>query len=192
VIPNYFDEKDFTFSRDKEDYFFFIGRMIERKGVGVAIKTVEAVDGKLILAGQGDYPINSPNCEFVGYVEPEERSRLMSKAKAVFVPTLYLEAFGGVNVEAQLCGTPVITTNFGVFPETVADGVTGYRCNTLQDFVDAANNVCNLNPDVIRSIASSRYLMDNVRWQFNRWFKDLYQLYLSTRGDGTLGWHHLG
>jgi glycosyltransferase involved in cell wall biosynthesis len=189
VIPNYFDNKDFEFSEEKDEYYFFIGRMIERKGVDIAIKTVEHVDGTLILAGQGDYPIDSKNCEFIGYVDPELRSKLMSRAKAVFVPTKYLEAFGGVNVEAQLCGTPVITTNFGVFPETVVQGVTGFRCNTLDDFVRAARAVSQLDPHKIRKHAE-RYLMDNVRWEFDKWYRDLYQVYLSLDGV-TPGWHYV-
>ena len=114
----------------------------------------------------------------------------MGKARAVFVPTEYLEAFGGVNVEAQLCGTPCIATNFGVFPETIKHGETGFLCNTLQDFVDAAKNCDLLKPKVIRTHAE-RYLMDNVRWEYQKWFSDLYQVYLSTALPGVKGWHHL-
>jgi len=114
----------------------------------------------------------------------------MKNARAVFVPTIYLEAFGGVAVEAQLCGTPVITTNFGVFPETVVQGVTGYRCNTLNDFVEATKKVSRLRPRRIRKHAE-RYLMDNVKWEFQRWFEDLYQLYLSTKDANVKAWHHL-
>jgi len=193
VIPNYFDPDDFPFCADKEDYFLYIGRMIERKGVWTAIKTTEAIGARLLLAGQQSTEINvnalPPHCKFVGYVEPGERAELMGRARAVFVPTLYLEAFGGVNVEAQLCGTPVITTNFGVFPETVQDGLTGWRCNTLQDFITAARRVDILDPHEIRRHAE-RYLMDNVRWKFQRWFDDLYQLRLSAIDSSVRGWHH--
>lgn len=188
VIPNYFDPKDFPFCEEKEDYFFYIGRMIARKGVMTAVKTVDAIGAKLILAGQGDMKITSPNCEFIGYVESEERARWLSHAKAVFVPTLYLEAFGGVNVEAQLCGTPAITTNFGCFVETVKQGITGFRCDTLQDFVSAARIVETLDPHAIREHAE-QYLMDNVRWKFQKWFLDLYQLYLSACDSEVKGWH---
>jgi len=187
VIPNYFDEKDFTLQTEKEDYFLFIGRVIKRKGLEVAVRTVGQVGGKLIIAGQGNPWFKSDNCEFVGYVGPKERNELMGKAKAVFVPTLYLEAFGGVNVEAQLCGTPVITTDFGVFPETVIQGVTGFRCNVLQDFVNAAREVENLDPIIIRKKAE-RYLMTNVRFEFQQWFNDLYQLYLSANDSSIKGW----
>jgi len=194
VIPNYFDPKDFEFRDKKEDFFFYIGRMIGRKGVLTAVETTKHIGAKLILAGQQDPEIDVKklpyHCEFVGYLDPPERSSYLSRAKGVFVPTLYLEAFGGVNVEAQLSGTPVITTNFAVFPETVVHGVTGFCCDTLQDFVNAAKSVDSLDPKVIRKHAE-RYLMDNVKWEYEKWFKDLYQLYLSAVYPEIKGWHYL-
>lgn len=189
VIPNYFDPKDFPLVLEKQDYFLYIGRLIERKGIYTAIKTAEAVGKTLIIAGQGDFKSQSKHVQFFGYADIKNRATLMGNATAVFVPTLYLEAFGGVNVEAQLCGTPVITTDFGVFPETVVHGVTGFRCNTLQDFVNAARSAGELDPEVIRSHAE-RYLMDNVQLKFDKWFRDLYQLYLSAHIEGVPGWHY--
>ncbi len=46
----------------------------------------------------------------------EERLALLGNAKSVLMPTYYLEPFGGVHVEAQLCDTPVITTDWSAFP----------------------------------------------------------------------------
>jgi glycosyltransferase involved in cell wall biosynthesis len=194
VVPNYFEPEDFPFCEEKDDYFLFIGRMIERKGVWTAVKTTQAIGARLVLAGQESDEIkvsDLPNhCEFVGYVDPEQRAELMGKAKAVFVPTVYLEAFGGVNVEAQLCGTPVLTTSFGVFPETVRDGETGFLCNTLDDFVHGARCVGELDPCVIRAHAE-RYTLDSVRWDFQRWFEDLYNLYESAQDNTPTGWHRV-
>jgi glycosyltransferase involved in cell wall biosynthesis len=182
VIPNYFDAKDFPYQSEKEDYFLYVGRIIKRKGIQYAIDAVGHVGGKLFLAGQdgGEGILQSlpSHVKFIGYLEPHERAKMMGGAKAVFVPTVYLEAFGGVNVEAQLCGTPVITTNFGVFPETVVHGETGFRCNTMNDFVNAARGVGALFPHLIRDHAE-RYLMENVKWEYEKWFEDIYQNFLS-------------
>lgn len=185
VIPNYFDPKDFEFSAKKDDYYLYIGRMIYRKGVWTAVRATEAIGAKLILAGQIDKEIDihklPKHCEFVGYVEPKERTELMKKARAVFVPTFYLEPFAGTHVEAMLCGTPPITTNFGVFPDTVVNGRNGYRCDTFADFIKAAQDVVNLDPYVIRKYGE-RFLMDNVRWEYQKLFNDLSNLYLATTG----------
>jgi len=82
VIPNYFDPKDFEFSSKKGDYYLYIGRMIQRKGVWTAIKATQAIGAKLILAGQADPEIDikslPSHCKFVGYVEPKERTKLMN------------------------------------------------------------------------------------------------------------------
>jgi glycosyltransferase involved in cell wall biosynthesis len=208
VIPNYFDPNDIEYSEKKEDYYLFIGRMIKRKGVLTAYLATKATGDKLIFAGQGAYikdgnlVDNDPqeftippdsNWEYIGYSDVEKRKKLMAHARAVFVPTEYLECFGGVHIEAMLSGTPVITTNFGVFPETIPDivnGKVGFRCNTLQDFVNAVKNTKKgMDSNYIRKYAE-RFLMENVAKEYEKWFSDLYQVYLSTDGK-TKGWSYV-
>jgi glycosyltransferase involved in cell wall biosynthesis len=183
VIPNYYDLDDFPFCKEKDDYFLFIGRMISRKGISIAVETTRHVEARLILAGQGvqklengvliasDGKYSGQHLEWFGHANVEQRAQLMGRAKAVFVPTTYVEPFGGVAVEAQLCGTPVITTDWGAFTETVKDGKTGFRCRTLDQFVFAAKNVGNLDPKKIRKRAVKKYSLDKVKYMFQEWFE---------------------
>jgi len=125
VIPNYFDLSDFEFSADKDDYFLFLGRVGPGKGVHIALQIVQAVGGRLVIAGAGELTGNEtsgdpPVSEFVqlvGVVGPQERKQLMSRAKAVLAPSMFLEPFCGVQIEAMLSGTPVISTDWGAFAE---------------------------------------------------------------------------
>ena len=84
--------------------------------------------------------------DFVGIADVKKQTELYDGAIATFIPTDYIEPFGGVNVESQMCGTPVVTTDFGAFPETVEHGKTGFRCHTLDHFLFAARNVSMLDP----------------------------------------------
>lgn len=203
VIPNYFDPKDFEYRQKKDDYFLFIGRLITRKGLVTAHLVTKEIGAKLRIAGQGmrswdgnklvtdEVTIEGDNLDFVGCVDVEERKKLYSHAKATFVPTLYLEAFGGVSIESLFSGTPVITTNFGVFPGTIPSGLVGFRCNTLNDFVWAARNIDRIEPKNCRDYAMQNFSMDQVKWQFEQWFQDLYDLYESATQPGKLGWHRI-
>lgn len=194
VMPNYFDTKDFPFKEEKDDYFLFMGRMIKRKGVHIAIKVADALDVSLKLAGQLSNEISldelSDNCEFVGFADPQRRAELMSSAKATLCPSTYLEPFCGVHAESMLCGTPVLTTNFGAFTDTVQNGVNGYRCDTLNDFVQAAKKVGDLDPHKVRETAE-QFTLESVSKKYQKWFDDLYQVYLSTLGTGIKGWHYI-
>lgn len=198
VIPNYFDPKDFTFCGEKEDYVLFVGRLIRRKGIQIAHQAATHAGKKLVVAGQGatlwdghklasnDFSIEGDNIDYVGSVGSEERNRLMGRAQALLCPTIYIEPFGGVNVEAQLCGTPAIATTFGVFRETIEHGKTGFICDTMDDFVKAIKASADLDPKYIRAHAE-RYLMDNVKMEFEKWFIDLYRVWESTKGISS-GW----
>lgn len=187
VIPNFFEEEDYSFQPKKEDYFLFLGRIIPAKGINIAIETTKAIGAKLIIAGQGNLETTEKHVEFVGYADKEKRKKLMSGAKGFFYPTMYIEPFGGAAVEAMLSGTPIITTDFGVFPEYNINGVTGFRCNTFKEFVEAAKNVDKLDPYIIRKHAE-RYLTKNVRWEYQKWFEDIYTVYEMTKGLRKKTW----
>lgn len=174
VIPGYLDPEMFPFSAEKDDYYLFIGRLVDRKGYRIAADVCFDMGAKLIVAGQGTPPLGT---EYVGVVGPEERGRLMSRAKAVFVPTIYIEPFGNVNVEAQACGTPVITTDWGAFTETIEDGVTGFRCRTFGEFKRAACAVSSLDPYAIRERAVNKYSLDVIGRKYEDYFKRLLHLW---------------
>lgn len=206
VIPNYFDDEDIEFSSKKEDYFLFIGRMIKRKGIITAYLVAKELGRKLIIVGQGgkilpngnltattdpDFEIPPATWEYVGFADIEKRKHLMAKAKVVFTPTEYLECFAGTHIEAMLSGTPVITTNFGVFPGTVIDGINGYKCNTLDDFIkNTVRAEDELKPVAVRKSAE-KYIMDNVKYEYQKWFDDLYNVYESVVDPFKKGWHRI-
>lgn len=205
VIPNYWDGKDFQFNPEPGKYLLYMGRMIKRKGIMTADLVSRATGIPLKIAGQGgivlpngtleattnsDISIPKGNWEYVGFADVEKRKELMSNALVTFVATEYLECFGGVNCESRLSGTPVLTTNFAVFPELIINGVDGYRCDTLDDFVWGTEQCKTIDRNIVRKRAE-RYLIDNVQWEFQKWFEDLYQVYLSTLGTGIKGWHHI-
>jgi len=91
--------------------------------------------------------------------------------------TKYIEPFGAVAIEAQMAGTPAITTDFGAFTETVEHGVTGFRCHTLDHFVFAARNVEYLEHEYIHKRAVANYSMDRVWHRYQEYFGMLSNLW---------------
>ena len=188
VIPNYFDMRDFrcnynTLSRiNKNGYFLFVGRVYDGKGVNIAIQVCKKLGVKLKVAGQlspeyANYPWDDM-IEYVGSVDTKQRNELMAYAIASFLPSQYLEPFGGVGVENLLCGTPIITSDWGAFAEYNIDGVTGYRCRTFEDYVNAAMN-CYENRinyyDCRRQ--GMKYTLEEIAPKYEKFFNDVLNIY---------------
>ncbi len=131
---------------EKEDYVAFIGRIIEPKGLDIAIKAVQRYNrvatkplkfkiagkhyggsGKNSYWGKTIVPLLSdPNIEYVGFIKDiPEKQMFLAKARALLVPSVFAEPFGMVMIESLACGTPIIGLDSGAIPEVVNNGVTG-------------------------------------------------------------------
>ena len=121
----------------------WVGRLVERKGVGTIIEALAAApDTELIVAGgperrrlprdpeyrrlaglARDHGV-ADRVRFEGRVGRERASALLRSADmAVCVP--WYEPFGIVPLEAMACGVPVIGSAVGGLLDTIVDGITG-------------------------------------------------------------------
>ena len=189
VIHNYFDPEDFDLGEGNGDYLFWMGRYIERKGPEIAVEVANRLGMKLIMAGQGavdhgDGTITALDGSFplkgdlvhVGHIDAAERNALMGRAKAFIMPTVYIEPFGGVAVEAMMAGTPVVATDFGAFTETVTPTV-GQRFRTIGEAVHATEQVFNLPRVDIRRHAIENYSSREASFKYDMYFQQLQTLF---------------
>ena len=78
-------------------------------GVNLDVRASE----RIAIVGQGDptrFLAGNPHARYLPPQDVEGRRKLMAEAAAFICPTQYVEPFGNVAVEAQMSGTPVITT----------------------------------------------------------------------------------
>ena len=172
VIPHMLDVDQFP-EGNGGDYLLFVGRLQAMKGEEVAVEVAKRTGIPLKVVGAGTPP---EGCEYIGVVKPEQRAELMGNALAVIAPSLFPEPFNLVATEAQMVGTPAITTNWGAFTETVKQGVTGYRCYTLNEFVQAAKDCKDLDRKVIRERAIRKYSLEAIGPQYTKFFERLQEI----------------
>ena len=180
VIPHWFHEDDFP-ERTPEDYLLYVGRITSVKGLRTACQAAQIAGEKLYLIGDGD-PSLITYGEYLGHMPPDERNSWMAGAKALLAPTEYIEPSACVCTEAQLCGTPVISTNWGGFTEYIETGKSGFRCKSLDGFVEAIQRVSELSRDYVRARARRLY-----GWEAGR---NAYANYLRRLDAGLALAHH--
>jgi len=174
VIPNQIDPTLFPPGKGEGGYYLYVGRLTDRKGYRIAQEVCEKLGARLLLVGPGE---GQGYGEFLGEVRPVRRAKLMGGAIALFAPTLYVEPFGTVTIEAMATGTPVIATDWGAFTETIAHGEDVFRCRTFADFLRAATAASMLDRAQIRERALARFSMDVVSGYYEHYFARLETLW---------------
>lgn len=182
------------------DYVAFLGRIINPKGVHLAIGAIlkynETAEQPLKLKIAGKHyaeeskdtywrekiePRLGENIEYVGFIDTLEAEReFLGNAKALLVPSLFDEPFGMVTLEAFACGTPVVALDSGALPEVIDDGVTGYLVEKSDDetkmvagITKALQNIAKINPTACRSAYETSFTLKKMVSEHKRLYLGL-------------------
>jgi glycosyltransferase involved in cell wall biosynthesis len=150
------------------EYLICAGRWIPYKRFDLAIEVADKSGSNLLILGGG------PEAKYlrslakrarvqVTFVEnpsDQEYFRYIEGAKALLFPGV--EDFGIVPVEAMQLGVPVIGMNRGGLIDSVADNISGFLCEDVDEMVSAVERVHLLSRDEI--IAQGR-LFNAVRFK---------------------------
>ena len=178
VIEGFLDPDQFEIADNHEDYLMFIGRIVPSKGVDNAIRIAEETGKKIVIAGHGDVEKTIgrkiPDCvEYVGHIGPKERKELMSKCLAGILLTEVEEAFGNAALEYNLSGRPVIVSNKGAFPDTVLDGITGFRGENLHEWISAVDLLDTIEPNICRQWVIDNFSIESQGPKYDEYFESV-------------------
>lgn len=170
TVYNAIDISSYEYSSDKKDFFLWLSRISPLKGPDLVIDVAKKAGVKLKMAGKIDAGsdtlfyeskveplIDGDQIQYLGEVTEEEKRELMRDARAFLFPITWPEPFGLVMAEAMACGTPVIATRNGSVPEVVADGLTGFVVDSVDEMVAAIKKLDLIEPAKCRQYAEERF-----------------------------------
>lgn len=127
-------------THSENDYYLFLGRLVPEKGISVLLEAWDQLVlrlgnscPRLIIAGSGaeearvhQGAARRHKVACVGFVDGEEKDRLIHECRAVIAPSIWWEPMGLIVYEAYDHGRPVLAARSGGLQETVINGSTGY------------------------------------------------------------------
>jgi glycosyltransferase involved in cell wall biosynthesis len=175
----------------KNDYLAYLGRIIQPKGVHLAIKAVRLhnqlnpqnklklkIAGKHYASTQKDTywqeqiapEIDSKEVEYLGFLSNDnDKQEFLGNAIALMMPSLFQEPFGMVTIEALACGTPVIGLDSGAIPEIIKNNQTGYvierasdESTTIKRMSAALSNISSISRKQCRQDFETRFTLDRM------------------------------
>ncbi len=150
-------------------YLAFLGRISPEKGAHTAIEIARRAGVPLRMAAKVDRAdrdyfervvrplLQGPLVEFIGEIGETQKQEFLGNALALLLPLDWPEPFGLVMIEALACGTPVIAFRRGSVPELIADGVTGFIVDGVEQAVRAIEHVGQLDRRMCRQVFEQRF-----------------------------------
>ena len=159
-------------------YLAFLGRISPEKRVDRAIEIAQKLNMPLKIAAKVDpadrvyyereikHLLNTPNVEFVGEINEQEKGAFLGDAYAYLFPIDWPEPFGLTMIESMACGTPTIAFNCGSVPEVITRGVTGFIVDTMDEAVNAVQQAAVLDRAACRAEFMKRFSAPKMAQQY--------------------------
>ena len=171
VVPNGVVLHRLEFSDEKDDYLLWMGRICEEKGAHLAIEVARRLHTRIIVAGDV-YSFSYHQRYFERQILPlvhegavqlvirprmETKAQLLSRARAVLIPSVVDETSSLVSMEAAASGTPVIAFCRGALPEVIEEGKTGFLVESLEQMAEAVLRSDEISPAACRRRAEQLF-----------------------------------
>ncbi|TAE07618.1 MAG: glycosyltransferase family 4 protein [Bacteroidetes bacterium] len=177
-LPNLIDETFFTPQEPRYEHFtfYFLGRMVEQKGVSVLLKAIAQVVKEFPrvhfrLGGEGEEKLAyqrlatelkiEPHLTWLGEQSRQEARREFQDCHAFVLPSLH-ETMGVVLAEALACGKPLVSTYCGgaesvVTPENGVLAQVGKAEDLAEKMMYVLQNYTQYKPETLRQDALTRF-----------------------------------
>lgn len=168
VIPNFTNRELPQILSEKKDYYCYIGRLSEEKGIETLLKVADKLTYKLIVVGTGplkkNLKYNKKHIEFVGFKEWNDLKNIIGQARFLVIPSEWYENNPISVIEAHCLGTPVLGANIGGIPEIISqDNGLLFESGNSSDLKEKIQQMFKMefNYNQISKTARSKYSADN-------------------------------
>lgn len=129
----------------KEDYYVFLGRVDDYKGIITLCNAAKCMSHCLKVIGEGplrkslnELYRNNKNIEFLGQLTWDELCPILACARFMVIPSECSENNPLTVIESQSLGTPVLGARIGGIPELIEEGVSGmtFTSGDVEDLKD--------------------------------------------------------
>ena len=184
VVQNGIAVERFAFSRDKDDYVLWLGRICEEKAPHVAIAAAQRAGMPLVIAGQV-YPFRYHHNYFEREIRPQLNGRvrfvdtplasqkieLLQHARALLLTSTVEETSSLVAMEAMACGTPVVAFRRGAFPKIVSDGETGFLVDSVEEMAAALSQVARISAKSCRERVERHFSASRMAQEYEEQYR---------------------
>ena len=166
----------------KGDYYVYLGRVNEVKGVRTLCKAAAQLDKKLIVIGGGELLpelqktyVDCKQIEFKGQMQWEEFMPILRGARFMVLPAEWSENNPLTVIESQSLGTPVLGARIGGIPELIDESVSGmtFTSGDEEDLKDKIIKMFNheFDYDAIAKNAIERYSSEAYYEKLMKYYK---------------------
>ena len=169
--------------RLKGDYYVYLGRVSEEKGVRTLCKAAAQLDKKLIVIGGGplceelkrESEESGATIEFKGQMLWEEFMPILRGARFMILPSECSENNPLTVIESLSLGTPVLGARIGGIPELIEEGVSGmtFTSGDVEDLKDKIKKMFNheFDYEAIAKNAVERYSSEAYYEKLMKYYK---------------------
>ncbi|MBR4732768.1 MAG: glycosyltransferase family 4 protein [Lachnospiraceae bacterium] len=168
IKPNFTSKPDVEVKEVKENFYLFVGRMEEIKGVRLLVKAFSLMPDKNVKV-IGDGPLfeelkeeclNHENIQLLGRKNHDEVMHEMARAKALIITSQIYEGFPVIIPEAFSVKTPIIAGDVGNTTSLVQDGINGlkFKYDSAESLAETVTRFENINVSSIETINYNSYL----------------------------------